>query len=295
MKNQIISIVGAGPAGVTAAIQLKRFGHNVLLFEKDRIGGLLRNANRIDNYIGFPTGISGKKIVKLFEKHLQRFSIYPIVSEITSIVYKDNVFQLNSDNSVYFSDYCIIATGTEPSEPQNIEIEDVAKQQCFYDLKNIDNIKKKHIGIIGSGDAAFDYAANLAEMNSIEILSRSENYKAIEVLAKETLQSKNVSFINNIEPIKIVKSSAKLSVICNTLDCQIEKNYDLIIFATGRHPAIPKINLVPIPNKLFIIGDANRAAAIRQFSIASGDAMNIAMQLHQLILNNGNENSSRNS
>ena len=50
------AIVGAGPAGIISSIQLKRCGFNVILFEKDQVGGLLKNANKIENYLGFING-----------------------------------------------------------------------------------------------------------------------------------------------------------------------------------------------------------------------------------------------
>ena len=53
-------IVGGGPAGIAAAIQLKRSGFKVLILEKNKLGGLLRNANLVENYPGFPGGLSGK-------------------------------------------------------------------------------------------------------------------------------------------------------------------------------------------------------------------------------------------
>ena len=57
-KTQVI-IIGAGPAGMAAAIQLKRYGITPLVFEKNRAGGLLWNANSVENYPVFPAGFQG--------------------------------------------------------------------------------------------------------------------------------------------------------------------------------------------------------------------------------------------
>jgi thioredoxin reductase len=52
--NEVV-IIGAGPAGLSTAIQLKRYGIEPILLEKEEIGGLLRNANLVENYPGFPS------------------------------------------------------------------------------------------------------------------------------------------------------------------------------------------------------------------------------------------------
>ena len=63
-------VIGAGPCGVAAALQLKRSGVRTLLFEEQSVGGLLRNANLVENYPGFPKGISGRRLCALMEEHL---------------------------------------------------------------------------------------------------------------------------------------------------------------------------------------------------------------------------------
>ncbi len=58
MKSEQIIIIGGGPAGCACAIQLKRYGFDPLIIEKDSIGGLIKNAWRMDNYIGLPFDLS---------------------------------------------------------------------------------------------------------------------------------------------------------------------------------------------------------------------------------------------
>jgi thioredoxin reductase len=60
LDNPEVAIIGAGPAGIAAAIQLKRFNIEPIVFEQDEIGGLLRNAHLVENYPGFPAGIAGR-------------------------------------------------------------------------------------------------------------------------------------------------------------------------------------------------------------------------------------------
>src|SRR3990172_4711953 len=75
MKPDEVLIIGAGPAGIAAAIQLKRYGIPFVLLEKERVGGLLWNANLVENYPGFPAGVSGPKLVRLIEKQMERLGV----------------------------------------------------------------------------------------------------------------------------------------------------------------------------------------------------------------------------
>jgi len=65
-----VAVVGAGPAGISASIYLKRAGFEPLLFEHAEVGGLLLNANLVENYPGFPGGIRGIDLVNLFKRQL---------------------------------------------------------------------------------------------------------------------------------------------------------------------------------------------------------------------------------
>ena len=68
-----IGVIGAGPAGVSAAVQLKRYKINSVILEKRKIGGLIENAYKVENTMLFPNGISGKENVKILRVFILRF------------------------------------------------------------------------------------------------------------------------------------------------------------------------------------------------------------------------------
>ena len=68
-------IIGAGPAGLTTAMQLSRQGIKAPVFEKKQVGGLLLNANLVENYSGFVEGISGPDLVDLFQRQADRLGV----------------------------------------------------------------------------------------------------------------------------------------------------------------------------------------------------------------------------
>ena len=87
-----VAIIGAGPAGIATAIQLKRYDIDALIFEKDEIGGLIRNANKIGNYPGYPKGISGIRFVELMKMHLANSCINVINQPIDNLEFEDGLF-----------------------------------------------------------------------------------------------------------------------------------------------------------------------------------------------------------
>ena len=95
-KPEPVAIIGAGPAGITAAIQLKRYGLSPMLFEKEAIGGLLRNANWVENYPGFPNGISGLKLTRLMAQQLKTVGVEGFFEEVLELDYAKEVFTLET-------------------------------------------------------------------------------------------------------------------------------------------------------------------------------------------------------
>ena len=182
MQTEDVIIIGVGPAGIATAIQLKRYGIVPLLLEKNETGGLLRNANLVENYPGFPGGISGLALVNLFEKQLAENSIRVIFEETTELDLKDNLFTVATSRRVYYSRIMVVASGTKPKKSGISEAAEEVKDKIFYEVYPLLKVKGKKIVIVGAGDAAFDYALNLGKNNEVVILNRSRTTKCLPLL-----------------------------------------------------------------------------------------------------------------
>ena len=281
MVSKIIKviIIGAGPAGIACAIQLKRYNIDFIVLEKDRIGGLLHNANLVENYLGFPNGISGENLVRLMNKQSQSADINFKYESVHSVNYKNN-FVVETNETRYTSKYLVVATGTKPIVPEVPIIQDSIKDKVFFDVHKLRQIKNKTIAIIGAGDCAFDYALNLSNNNKITILNRSNRIRALPILQERCSISSNIQYFENISVLKIKSINNQLLLLC---DSSKELIADHLLITIGREPNLNFISrdLLQNPN-IFQIGDVKNGQ-FRQLSIAVGDGTYTAMKISKLL------------
>jgi thioredoxin reductase (NADPH) len=281
-----VAIIGAGPAGIASALQLKRFGINLILFEMSRIGGLLNNAYLVENYPGFPKGISGTSLVKKFRQHLKKSKINIVKEQVFKVTKERDNFILHAKRN-YKTKILIIGSGTKPKYPKlNLNGFD---KRIFFEVYPIKKKRNKKIIVVGAGDAALDYALNLGKNNKVTIINRGKKIKGLDLLFKRIKQScykKNITYmpntnisaikqLNNYLIIKVLNKRRKESLVC-----------DYVLFAIGREPAIDFLSLslrrkFPDGNKnLYFIGDV-RQGNMRQTGIAIGDGIQAAMKIHK--------------
>ena len=290
MRKKInkVAIIGAGPAGIACAIQLKRSGINPLIIERGEIGGMLYNANLVENYPGFPGGITGNKLAALMKKQFLAQGLKAVKKNVINITYKNNLFIIFTGKGIYFSEQLVISCGSKPVELEEKKLTRGTKEKIHYDISKIKNVKGKDILVIGSGDLAFDYAISLGRNNKIQLINRSDKVKCIPMLFKKFKNLKNRGYYTNTV-LKSVQQGRqkKLRVKCAQNGKTAEYTPDLIVAAIGRTAnldIITKIvrrNTLQINKKLFIIGDALNKN-FRQAAIASGDGVKTAMTIKKI-------------
>lgn len=288
METQHVIIIGAGPGGLSTALQLKRYGILPLIFEKDQVGGLLNNANLVENYPGFPKGIPGPALVKLFIDQLQNHSI-PIVNEKVEVLqFRKENFQVRTDRQEYQSNILVIASGTKPRRFTDIKIPKEIQGQVFYQVYPLLHLSGKRIAIVGAGDAAFDYALNLARGNEIEILNRGEQVSCLPLLWERAKQSPRIHYhpgtkISTLHPT----IDRSISLECQTPAGQVVFEVDSLVGAIGREPQLDFISgqfskkAIQLENSgdLYYVGDVINGL-YRQTAIAVGNGILTAMKIY---------------
>ncbi len=280
-----VAIIGAGPAGIACAVQLKRSGISPVVFEQGRVGGLLNNAFSIENYPGFPKGVSGQNLVRRFNAQLQHWQI-PVVHELVKSVHSNNGVYVLQTAKEHYADFLVVASGTKPILP------DIGfamhSDRVLYEVYPILRKRNNTVVIIGSGDAAFDYALNLCRRNRVYILNRGQNTRALALLQKraKSMGEKRIIYLTKTWIKEIRQRCRGFSLVTN--HCGKHKillcNY--LLYAIGREPALDFLSF-PLRKKtstggrIMYIGDVKNGNA-RQTSIAVGDGVRTAMEIYDM-------------
>jgi thioredoxin reductase len=278
-----VVIIGAGPAGIAAAIQLKRQGVEHVLLERTRVGGLLWHANLIENYPGFAQGVRGNELVELLKAHLKKVGVNVNMEEVESLGFAEGAFLTRTNLRTLCSKFAVVASGTMP-----VALERHAKDdRIHYDFMEIVDLKGQKIVIIGAGDAAFDYALNLARNNQVMILNRSSTVKCLRLLKERAEQMPSISYVDQVRLSSTVRTSNGLKLVCTVKGREIEITCDHLLVAIGRMPRTDFLHANVRDNirslvrlgRLYFAGDV-RNDKFRQAAIACGDGLRAAMAIN---------------
>jgi thioredoxin reductase (NADPH) len=297
-----VAIIGAGPAGAAAAVQLKRYGLSPLVFEKESVGGLLRNANLVENYPGFPGGISGPDLIERITQQVQDAGVEPIFEEVTCLDFLDGAFRLDTSSRTIFAARVIAATGTLPKHFSGFEIPAAAQDRAHYEVSCLRYEKNRRILIVGAGDAAFDYALNLAKNDCrVTILNRTGRVTCLPLLWERAAADDRISYREGLSVSSISqRRDGSWQAVCTSGGDDIVLGFDHLIFAIGRRPQLDFLSnqvrlgasALEAAGLLYFIGDVKNDI-FRQTAIAAGDGVMAAMQIarqmedHKLIFQTG--------
>lgn len=263
MENKYdVLIIGAGPAGLTAAIYLARNNVNVALIEAKTPGGKISEQSKIENYPGF-NSVSGAELsISMFSQARENGAKF-IIGKVISIENKDELIKLiKLDNGLLLeSKYLIIATGMQNIIPKEvINIEKFNNKGVSYCVVCDGPLfKDKVCGIIGGGNSAFEegnYLSSIAK--EVHIFVR-DKIIAEQRLVDNVEKQDNIFIHRNAQILKLNGTSslesADVNIEGNIVNIPIKGLFPYI----GFKPAIDFIdqNLLKLDKKNFIVVDEN--------------------------------------
>ncbi|KAF0132880.1 MAG: thioredoxin reductase (NADPH) [Candidatus Saganbacteria bacterium] len=217
-------IIGGGPAGLTAALYAGRARLKTLIIERALLGGMASTAFHIDNYPGFPRGVSGMDISRYFEEQAKKFGADFYYGEVLGIKRKELYYEVKIDKKDISTKTIIIAAGSE-SKKLNIKGENEFRGKGVSYCATCDGpfYKDKSIAVIGGGNSAVEEALYLTRYASkISIIHRRDKLRADKILAEQALNDPKIFILWNsqieeilgaarVENIKIKNTITKKS------------------------------------------------------------------------------------
>lgn len=291
MNVDQVAIIGAGPAGLATALQLHRYGIASRVFEKTQIGGLLRNANWVENYPGFPKGISGVDLANLFCEQAKAWGIHITKDSVQYLEWDEGEFKISTLNGIYRALTVVIASGTQPRRFTEFDIPPELKERVFYEIVSLLSCQNQRLLIVGAGDAAFDYGLNLAKQNQVIIIYRGEQVKCLPLLWERAIACKNINIRPGVAISKLITNpKGGMIVECFSPEGPLQFQADYLIGAIGRLPQMDFVSTSVLEHAsefentgiLHFVGDV-RNGIFRQTAIAIGNGIRAAMRLNQVL------------
>lgn len=160
MKQYDVIIIGAGPAGLSAAIYAARANIHVLVLESGR--STLAKVIKIENYFGFENAVSGKILLEQGEKQARRLGAEILSGEVTALEPAEQGFSVTASAGVFTAKAVLLATGQPPQRPDIPGVQEFEGKGVSY-CTTCDGFffRNKKVGVLGSGNYAVQEASEL--------------------------------------------------------------------------------------------------------------------------------------
>lgn len=196
-KTYDIIIVGAGPAGMAAAIYTGRAMLDTLVLEKGIHGGQILLTDWIENYPGFPDGVAPFQLMEDFRKQTEKFGAKFQKDEVKEIRRENDCWRLVSNNDNYLAKVVIIATGSV-YQKLGVKGEEklTGKGVSYCATCDAAFFRDKEVAVVGGGDQALEEAIFLAKFcRKVIIIHRRDEFRATKILQERIFANKKFQVI----------------------------------------------------------------------------------------------------
>jgi thioredoxin reductase (NADPH) len=194
--NYELIIVGGGPAGLTAGIYAARARLRTLLVDRGIPGGQIVNAELVENYPGFPEGISGAELGQLMERQAVKFGLETAMADVGAIVIEDGVKVVKASEARYTARAVVIASGSEYSKlgvPGEEELRGRGVSYCA--TCDAAFFREQVVAVVGGGNVALNDAVFLTRFASkVIVIHRRDELRATKILQERAFAEPKIDF-----------------------------------------------------------------------------------------------------
>ena len=241
IKNQL-TIVGSGPAGLTAALYAARGNLNPLVIEGFPAGGQLTLTTDVENYPGFPDGIMGPELMDKFRDQAIRFGAEIVNGEVSKVDFSSKLHLVLDDNTEIETKSVIISTGAS-AKMLGLKEEPLLLGKGVSTCATCDGFffRDQIVTVVGGGDSAMEEALFLTKFaQKVYIIHRREIFRASQIMLNRAKSNPKIEFILNTEINKInnpdeIKVTSAVLFNKKTSETT-ELNTDAVFIAIGHIP-----------------------------------------------------------
>jgi thioredoxin reductase (NADPH) len=192
-----VVVIGGGPAGLAAGLYCARSRLNTLLIEKGIMGGQITNAEQVENYPGFPKGISGIDLGRLIYEQATSYGLKTLPAEVTKVAPGQRHNLVSTSEGDFVSESVIIASGSQYRKlgvPGEDEL--LGKGVSYCATCDGPLFKGKALAVIGGGDAAITEALYLSKFaSSVKVIHRRNQLRASKIFQERAMADPKIEFI----------------------------------------------------------------------------------------------------
>ena len=247
MKRVKLVIIGSGPAGYTAAIYAARANLAPILFEgfySGPAGGQLMTTTEVENYPGFPEGVSGPQLMDNFRKQAIRFGTIIHTEDVSSVDFSKHPYVVNGAQQSYEADSVIIATGATANRLDipgagDGEFWQKGVTACAVCDGAMPIFRNKPLFVIGGGDSAVEEATFLTKFGSkVYLVHRRDKLRASKIMQERALNHPKIEILWDSVVTQVEGDTVVRSVTIEDLKTNEKKKHEAagLFFAVGHTP-----------------------------------------------------------
>tara|TARA_Y100001970_G_scaffold279768_1_gene387679 strand:+ start:5352 stop:6299 length:948 start_codon:yes stop_codon:yes gene_type:complete len=241
--NKQLTIIGSGPAGLTAALYAARGNLNPLVIEGFPPGGQLTLTTDVENFPGFPDGVMGPDLMNKFREQSEKFGAEIITGEVKKVDFSTKNLKLFLDNNTIINSKSVIISTGASAKMLGLEEESLLIGKGVSTCATCDGFffRDQNVIVVGGGDSAMEEALFLTKFaKKVYIIHRREEFRASQIMLDRAKSNEKIEFILNSEVIKINNPNENIvtDVILknNKTDKSSNMNIDAVFIAIGHIP-----------------------------------------------------------
>lgn len=236
-----VIIVGSGPAGLTAAVYTARANLKPLMIEGEEAGGQLMITTDVENFPGFPKGVTGPELVSVMRQQAERFGTRFLTRNVSKVDFSERPFKIWVGKDLHLAESVIITTGAS-AKWLGLASERKYTNRGVSACATCDGafFKGVEVGVVGGGDTAMEEANFLTRFASkVYLIHRRDSFRASKIMVDRALKNPKIEVLYNTEVAEVLGDDRSMTavVLRNTqTGATQEKQLQGLFMAIGHKP-----------------------------------------------------------